>query len=144
MRAERTAWEKMTAIHVFCHQGKIKDQLSRHWYDIARLDSAGPIATALQSRDIAQKVADHKSVFFVYNDARGNRIEYSNAINGGLLLVPAGDALKTLEIDYEKMIQGRLFLHEPEPLEQIIERCANIQKRANDIGGKAKLRGDTA
>jgi hypothetical protein len=37
MRVERTAWEKMTAIHVFCLQRSIKDQLARHWSDITRL-----------------------------------------------------------------------------------------------------------
>ncbi|WP_372785529.1 nucleotidyl transferase AbiEii/AbiGii toxin family protein [Phenylobacterium sp.] len=42
MRAERTFWEKATAIHVFCAQGRLRgDRFARHWHDLARLDDAG-------------------------------------------------------------------------------------------------------
>jgi len=36
MRAERTFWEKATAIHVFCAQGEFRggDRFARHWHDI--------------------------------------------------------------------------------------------------------------
>lgn len=40
MRIERTAWEEMTAIHVFCLRGNIQDRRARHWSDIVRLDAA--------------------------------------------------------------------------------------------------------
>ena len=134
MRVERTAWEKMTAIHVFCLQGEIKDQLARHWSDIVRLDTAGHIDAAINERDIAQHVAEHKSIFFIEKNPEGNRIDYFSAINGGLVLTPEGDALKLLEVDYAKMVDSRLFLRDPEPLAYIIERCADIQTRANAIG----------
>jgi hypothetical protein len=138
MRVERTAWEKMTAIHVFCLQENIKDQLARHWSDIVRLHGAGYIEPAIKARDIAQRVADHKSVFFVEKDARRNRIDYFSAINGGLVLVPEGDVLKLLESDYGRMVEGRLFLRDPEPFKLVIERCADIQKRANAVGIAAR------
>jgi hypothetical protein len=43
MRAERTFWEKATAIHVFCIQGAFRgsDRFARHWHDVTRLDAAG-------------------------------------------------------------------------------------------------------
>ena len=137
MRVERTAWEKMTAIHVFCLQGDIKDQLARHWSDTVRLDAAGHIETAINARDIAQRVADHKSIFFIEKDAQGNRIDYFSAINGGLVLVPQGEVLKLLEADYGKMVEGRLFLRDPEPFKLVVERSADIQRRANAIGAAA-------
>ncbi len=137
MRVERTVWEKMTAIHVFCLQGNIKDQMARHWSDIVRLDAPGHIEAAIHARDIVQRVADHKSRFFIEKDTQGNRIDYFNAINGGLVLVPQGDVLKLLEADYGKMVQGRLFLRDPEPFKLVIERCADIQERANAVGAAA-------
>lgn len=137
MRVERTAWEKMTAIHVFCLQCEIKDLLARHWSDVTKLDAAGHIEAAIRDRDIAQRVADHKSRFFVEKDAQANTIDYYSAINGSLVLVPEGEALEMLEVDYAKMIEGRLFLREPEPIEHVIERCADVQKRANVIGNTA-------
>lgn len=134
MRAERTAWEKMTAIHVFCHQSEIKDQLARHWYDVMRLDRLGHTETALNDRDVARRVAAHKSKFFIAKDLSGNPIDYYDAINGGLILVPAGHALETLKTDYAKMIDSRLFLRDPETLEEILECCADVQNRANAVG----------
>jgi len=40
MAAERTFWEKATAAHVYCLQGRLRgERYSRHWYDLA-----GPLA----------------------------------------------------------------------------------------------------
>jgi hypothetical protein len=39
MHAERTFWEKATAIHVFCKRARMRgDRFARHWHDVARLD----------------------------------------------------------------------------------------------------------
>jgi len=137
MRVERTAWEKMTAIHVSCLQGDIRNQMARHWSDIGRLDVAGHMDAALRDRDVAGRVAEHKSRFFIAKDTQKNIIDYFSAINGNLVLVPTGDALKMLEADYAKMLEGRLFLRDPEPLARVLERCADIQQRANAIGTAA-------
>lgn len=66
MRAERTFWEKATAIHVFCAQGEFRggDRFARHWHDVTRLDTAGFAASAIADKALAHAVADHKSVFF--------------------------------------------------------------------------------
>lgn len=47
MRAERTFWEKATAIHVFCVQGEFRggDRFARHWHDLTRLDA--PLASPI-------------------------------------------------------------------------------------------------
>ena len=133
MRVERTVWEKMTAIHVFCLQGSIKDRLSRHWHDVAKLDVAGHVDAALKRRDIAQRIANHKSWFFAAKDSHHNAINYASAVSGGLMLVPQGKTLEALTADYAKMVDDRLFLREPEPFSWIIERCREIEKRANAI-----------
>ena len=133
MRVERTVWEKMTAIHVFCLQGHIQDRLSRHWHDVAKLDVAGHVDAALKSRDIAQRVARHKSWFFAAKDRQDNAINYVSAVNGGLVLIPQGTTLEALAVDYAKMIEDRLFLREPEAFSWIIQRCREIEKRANAI-----------
>ncbi len=45
IHAERTFWEKATAIHAFCLQEWLRgERFSRHWHDIVRLDDIG-IAT---------------------------------------------------------------------------------------------------
>ena len=57
MLAERTFWEKATAAHVFCHQQRMHgDRLSRHWYDLVRLDETEYGARALADRGLARDV----------------------------------------------------------------------------------------
>ena len=133
MLAERTFWEKATAVHVFCRQHRRRgERLSRHWHDLARLDEAGIAASALADRALAHSVARHKSMFFSENDARGQRIDYEAAVSGGLQLVPIGAALSELAEDYARMLTDRMLLDEGEPFDALMERCAEIESRANE------------
>ena len=65
MLAERTFWEKATAMHVFCKRERGRgERLTRHWYDLVRLDRAGFAEKALADRKLALSVARHKAIFF--------------------------------------------------------------------------------
>jgi hypothetical protein len=132
MNVERTFWEKLTAIHVFCRTGEIKDRLARHWHDVYMLDLAGKADAALKNKAVAEAVAKHKSWFFAAKDASGSRIDYMAAVNGGLQLVPEGATLDALVVDYKKMVADGLLLEEAKPFEELIERCRAIQDRANN------------
>jgi hypothetical protein len=135
MHAERTFWEKATAIHVFCLQVRLRgDRFARHWHDVVRLDEAGIEAGAVADRDLANAVARHKAMFFAEKAANGAVIDYEAAVNGGLQLVPTGEALVALAKDYSQMIDDGLLLEEAEPFEALIERCARIAERVNDVG----------
>ena len=131
MLAERTFWEKATAIHVFCRQERRRGQrLSRHWHDLARLDEAGIAANALADDALALSVARHKTMFFSENDGQGNRIDYQAAVSGGLQLVPSGAARAVLADDYAKMLADGMLLDENEPFDALMERCAAMEARA--------------
>ncbi len=132
MLAERTFWEKATAAHVFCRQQRIRgDRLSRHWYDLIRLDEIEYGTRALADRDLALDVARHKAVFFRENDANGNVIDYTAAVSGDLQLVPEAPALGELADDYARMAAGGMLLDDAEEFEAVMERCADIQARVN-------------
>ena len=132
MLAERTFWEKATAVHVFCLQARRRgERLSRHWHDLARLDEAGMAASALSDRALALSVARHKAMFFSENDARGHRIDYEAAVSGGLQLVPSGVAHSVLANDYARMLDDGMLFDENEPFDVLMERCASIEERAN-------------
>ncbi len=136
MRAERTFWEKATAIHVFCLQKRLRgERFARHWHDLARLDEAGIATAALADDDVARAVARHKTMFFAENSADGDKIDYQAAVNGALKLVPDGAALTSLEKDYNAMIADGLLLDTAEPFETLMERCGEIESRANERGG---------
>lgn len=133
MSAERTFWEKVTAIHVFCHRGEFRggDRFSRHWHDIVRLDASGYAATAIADKTLAKAVAEHKAIFFAENDAAGEIIDYHDAVAGKLCLVPGDAALAVLTKDYQGMVDDGLLLDDAEPFEQLMARCQEIQDRAN-------------
>jgi hypothetical protein len=127
MHAERTFWEKATAIHVFCLQERLRgDRFARHWHDVVRLDQAGLATAAFADRDLAKAVARHKGMFFAERAADRSPIDYAVAVSGGLRLVPAGDALKALEEDYAHMVADGLLLEDAEPFETLMARCADI------------------
>lgn len=136
MHAERTFWEKATAIHVFCLQERLRgDRFARHWHDVVRLDEAGFAAAAFADRELANAVARHKAMVFAEKAANRSPIDYASAVNGGLQLVPAGDGAKALAEDYARMVDDGLLLDEAEPFETLMERCADITARANSAVG---------
>ncbi len=133
MRAERTFWEKATAMHVYCAQGRFRggERFSRHWHDLCRLLDAGVAARAVADRDLAQRVARHKSAFFPEKDSAGGWIDYVGSVNGRLCLVPGGHALAALAGDYERMVTDGLLLDDAEPFDALLTRCAGIEQLAN-------------
>jgi len=134
MHAERTFWEKATAIHVFCLQERLRGhRFARHWHDVARLDEAGFAVAAFADRDLATAVARHKAMFFAEKAADRSPVDYAAAVNGDLQLVPAGDGAKALEEDYARMVEDGLLLEDAEPFEALMEHCAEIAARANSV-----------
>jgi hypothetical protein len=133
MMAERTFWEKATAIHVFCRGGRFRgpERFSRHWYDVVSLDQAGYAMSALADRDLARAVARHKSMFFREQDANREVINYEEAVSGVLKLVPKGPAIDVLATDYRAMVDDGLMFREAPAFDSLIESCRSIQDRAN-------------
>jgi hypothetical protein len=90
MRAERTFWEKATAIHVFCAQGEFRggDRFARHWHDVARLDAAGFTDAAIADKGLARAVAEHKSVFFAEKNTNARSSTITLPSQAGSSLYP--------------------------------------------------------
>lgn len=133
MDAERTFWEKATAIHVFCLEGRLRgERYARHWYDLVRLDDAGIAARALADRTLANAVALHKHWFFSAKDVHGEKVSYESAVQGALRLVPTGAALASLEDDYGRMVDaGLLEEADPPSFAALMGRCEDLERRAN-------------
>jgi hypothetical protein len=137
MLPKRTFWEKATAVHVFCKQGTQGDRLSRHWHDLVRLDDADYTNKALDDRALANAVAEFKGKFFREKDRDGNWIDYTAAVSGSLQLVPEAETLQTLEADYKKMADDGILLDDAEPFDDLMKRCADLERRANAKGKEA-------
>ncbi len=133
MSAERTFWEKATAIHAYCLKGEFRggDRYARHWYDLDRLDVVGIAQNALENRALARDVAKHKQHFFREKAQTGEVIDYGAAVAGDLCLVPTGEALEALERDYSKMLNAGLLREDAVEFEELITRLKHLQDRAN-------------
>ena len=134
MLAERTFWEKATAVHVFCQQQRSRgERLSRHWYDLVRLDDTGYAEKALVDQALALSVARHKSMFFREKDSTGSWVDYEAAVSGELQLVPHGPAYRVLSDDYGRMLSDGMLFDDEEPFDDLMAKCADIQRRANGL-----------
>lgn len=132
MAAERTFWEKATAAHVYCLQGRLRgNRYSRHWYDLAAIANTPHFDLATSDLDLARQVAEHKSVFFAEKDVNGNKVDYLKAVSGELRLIPLGQSLEALKNDYEAMIEDGLLAEKQPDFEDVMERCFAIQDRVN-------------
>lgn len=133
MRAERTFWEKATAIHVFCAQGEFRggERFARHWHDLCRLHQAGFAKTAIDDKELAKAVVEHKTAFFPEKDSKDGIIDYHAAVSGALCLVPSDDALEKLAADYKHMVDDGLLLDDAEPFSALLDQCRAIQDLAN-------------
>lgn len=136
LKVERTFWEKATAIHAFCLQGRFRnaERFARHWHDVVRLDEAGYVEKALADRVLGAAVARHKAIFFVEKDSAGTVIDYEAAVSGGLRLVPEQKARELLAEDYGRMVEDGLLFDEAEPFDVLLDKCKQIEGRANEKG----------
>lgn len=134
MAAERTFWEKATAVHVYCLQGRLRgERYSRHWYDLAALAKTAYFDSAAHNLELARQVAEHKSMFFVEKDAAGGKVDYFLATSGELRLIPAGLSLDALEKDYAAMLEDGLLTFEQPCFDAIMASCTEIQDRVNRL-----------
>jgi len=137
MSVARTFWEKATAAHVYCAQGRIRsERYARHWHDLAAIGRSAYFAGAADDREVAKAVAEHKSYFFVEKDSAGVVIDYFPAASGGLQIVPEGAAREALAADYANMLADQLMVGNAIPFDELMQACAEIAARANATAGR--------
>ena len=132
MSIGRTFWEKATATHVYCAQGRIRgERYARHWHDLAAIMRSPYFDSAIEDRAIARAVAEHKSYFFSEKDVSGEIISYTLAVEGALNIVPEGTARDALASDYAKMLEDQVMVGDALPFDELMQACANVATRAN-------------
>jgi hypothetical protein len=132
MSVARTFWEKATAAHVYCAQGRIRsERYARHWHDLAAIARSAFFDNAIHDRKVAEAVAQHKAYFFVEKDAAGGVIDYLPAVTGQLQIVPDGAARDALAADYANMLADEVMVGNALPFDQLMAACAELAARAN-------------
>lgn len=135
MSLARTFWEKATAAHVFCAQGRMRgERFARHWHDLAAIARSKYLAAAVADRTVAVAVAQHKSHFFAEKDADGNVIDYAAAVTGHLKIVPEGEARAALERDYAAMLADQVMVGDAMPFMDLLQACTELEELINRTG----------
>ncbi|MBL4847128.1 MAG: nucleotidyl transferase AbiEii/AbiGii toxin family protein [Planctomycetes bacterium] len=121
---ERTLLEKALILHAGICKGRFKERSSRHAYDLAMMHREGTTATV--ERALYEQVAHHKFVF-------GDNPKVRDAPKDGILIVPAGDLLRSLEADYRSM--QPMFFTDPAPpaFGEIVAELTALETALNDL-----------
>lgn len=132
MSVARTFWEKATATHVYCAQGRIRgERYARHWHDLAAIMRSSHFDAVIKDRAVARAVAEHKSYFFSEKDAAGDTVDYFAAVAGALHVVPEGAAREALAADYASMLEDQVMVGDALPFEDLMLACGQVAARAN-------------
>ena len=134
MDVERTFWEKATAAHVYCAQGRIRsERFARHWHDLAAIGRSPYFENTIGNQTVANAVARHKSFFFAEKSPAGDVIDYQRAVSGHLKIVPEGEARRALAIDYANMLADQVLVGNALAFDDLMRACADIEDRANSV-----------
>jgi len=120
----RSFWEKATILHALCHGSKMKDRMSRHYYDTFMMDERGVTEKALTDTALLDLVVQNKTYFF-----RDPRASYDTAKIGTLRLVPEGETLQALKKDYKAMEE--MFMANFPSFDEILERLIILEQKIN-------------
>lgn len=128
LSAQRTFWEKATALHAEVHrpaETATPQYFSRHYYDLAMLLDTEEGKAAAGDFDLLIIVAKHKATFF-----RSSWASYYTARPGTLRLMPAESRIKDLRADYRAMAP-MMFDEKPLSFDDILAKIKKLQETIN-------------
>lgn len=124
----RTFWEKAMLLHEETFRPEDKRRrvaMARHYYDLYRLILAGVGEESARDRDLFDRVAAHRQIFF-----RHAWVDYSTLNPGQLRLLPTEADRPAWQADYESMRQEMFFGDVP-TFDEILTVVGEFQVRLN-------------
>ncbi len=122
LAAERTFWEKATILHALHHSTKLRDRMSRHYYDTYVMAEKGVADIALRQPELLQHVVQNKSLLF-----RDNKASYETATITELKLIPTDGMLQALKKDYASMQE--MFMGDVPDFDTVMQRLAKLEEQ---------------
>ena len=124
----RTYLEKVFLLHEeFQKNYPRHKRMSRHLYDLYKMDKAGFTEKALENKELYASLVEHRSVF---NAMRG--IDYSGHDPRNLAIIPPEEALPLWEDDYRVMRDQFIYGEAPD-FQELISTIRSIQDRFHDL-----------
>jgi hypothetical protein len=128
LSAQRTFWEKATALHAEAHrpaETATPQYFSRHYYDLAMLLDTDEGKAAVTDFDLLTTVVKHKAIFF-----RSGWASYDTAQPGTFRLMPSEARIKDLRADYRAMAP-MMFDERPPAFDDILAKIEKLQETIN-------------
>ena len=126
---ERTFWEKAMLLHEETFrppEKKRQARMARHYYDLCRLIDAGIGRSATDDRELFERIAAHRQVYFRYT-----WVDYDTMCPGRLRLVPPNEQLAIWRSDYEAM-KDEMFFGKPPEFEELLRTVRAFQDEFNN------------
>jgi hypothetical protein len=124
----RTYLEKVFLLHEeFQKNYPRHKRMSRHLYDLYKMDKAGFTEKALENKELYASLVEYRSVF---NAMRG--IDYSGHDPRNLAIIPPEEALPLWEDDYRVMREQFIYGEAPD-FQELISTIRSIQDRFHDL-----------
>jgi hypothetical protein len=131
----RTFLEKMFLIHEenMRPEGKPgRSRLSRHLYDLVRLNHAGIGQRALLSPDLMERVLANRKALFFYS-----WVDYEVMKPGTICLVPPSDKARKLRQDYQEFSRDMIY-GIPPAFDQLLESLKLVELLVNQPKNRSK------
>jgi len=128
LAVERTFWEKACLLHeeTFRPPEKPrKTRMARHYYDLWCLLQAGVGENAIRNRELFQRVAEHRSIFF-----RHSWVDYTTHKPGTFRLRPPEAHLPNWRADYQQML-GPMFFGATPTFDEMIAAATQFETTFN-------------
>ncbi len=124
----RTFLEKVFLLHEEFQKNYPRyKRMSRHLYDLQKLDDAGYADKALADEELYRSLVEHRRVF---SAMRG--IDYSGHTPSNIRIIPPKELLPLWEEDY-RMMSEQFIYGETLPFDKLIDRISSIQARINAL-----------
>lgn len=132
---ERTFLEKIFLLHEEFQKSldKIRvDRLSRHLYDIEKLNQTEYAKTALENTDLYNTIVNHRSKFTALKG-----VDYAKHNPKNIRFIPPNDLLPLWEKDYQAMTESMIY-GESLVFNELITQLTELQRRINNLNTNEK------
>ena len=124
LTADRTFWEKVTALHAESFRDEVPRFFARHYSDVAVISRTDLGAASIKDLQMLETVKRYKQRYYPSAWSR-----YDLAASGTLRLCPSEAKSRALAADYRAM--RSMFFSEPSSFSDVLERLRQIEKMIN-------------
>jgi predicted nucleotidyltransferase component of viral defense system len=127
---ERTFLEKICLLHEeFARPQEFMrtERMSRHLYDLSKLDDAGISENALNDKDLYNSVIEHRRIFVGLKD-----FDYDTLAPKTIKIVPPDNIISEWKEDYETMRETMIY-GKTLPFNKLIDKIKQLNERINHI-----------